>query len=117
MRLRFVSSSLLLVHMALRWSRRPNRNSQIVTAIEPFANPIADLIKPAVCGPLFNNRHSSANRIPERFSPGTFDYFFASHQIFHLFVVAAALAHYASVLTAFGHWHSRLGECPAPHTP
>ena len=57
---------------------------------------------------------SSANRIPERFSPGTFDYFFASHQIFHCFVVAAALAHYASVLTAFGHWHNRLGECPAP---
>ena len=57
---------------------------------------------------------SSANRIPERFSPGTFDYFFASHQIFHFFVVAAALAHYASVLTAFGHWHRRLGECPAP---
>ncbi|KAI1786712.1 hemolysin-III related-domain-containing protein [Ganoderma leucocontextum] len=55
-----------------------------------------------------------ANRIPERFSPGTFDYFFASHQIFHFFVVAAALAHYASVLTAFGHWHRRLGECPAP---
>ncbi|KAI0720700.1 HlyIII-domain-containing protein [Cerioporus squamosus] len=55
-----------------------------------------------------------ANRIPERFSPGTFDYFFASHQIFHFFVVAAALAHYASILTAFGHWHRRLAECPAP---
>ena len=30
---------------------------------------------------------NSANRIPERFSPGTFDYFGASHQIFHGFVV------------------------------
>ncbi|KAI0366813.1 HlyIII-domain-containing protein [Pilatotrama ljubarskyi] len=56
-----------------------------------------------------------ANRIPERFSPGTFDYFLASHQIFHFFVVAAALAHYAGILTAFDHWHRRLAECPAPH--
>ncbi|KAI0631080.1 HlyIII-domain-containing protein [Trametes polyzona] len=54
-----------------------------------------------------------ANRIPERLSPGTFDYFFASHQIFHFFVVGAALAHYAGVLTAFDHWHRRLAECPA----
>ncbi|KAH9899349.1 HlyIII-domain-containing protein [Cubamyces lactineus] len=56
-----------------------------------------------------------ANRIPERFSPGTFDYFFASHQIFHCFVVAAALAHYAGVLTAFHHWHRRSAVCPAQH--
>ncbi|KAI0642645.1 HlyIII-domain-containing protein [Trametes meyenii] len=54
-----------------------------------------------------------ANRIPERLSPGTFDYFFASHQIFHFFVVAAALAHYAGVLTAFDHWHRRRTGCPA----
>ncbi|OBZ67987.1 ADIPOR-like receptor SPBC12C2.09c [Grifola frondosa] len=53
-----------------------------------------------------------ANRIPERLSPGTFDRFFASHQIFHVHVVAAALAHYACILTAFDHWHSRLAECP-----
>lgn len=55
----------------------------------------------------------SANRIPERLSPGTFDYFLASHQIFHLFVLAAALAHYAGVLTAFDHWHRRVSGCPA----
>ncbi|KAH9941612.1 HlyIII-domain-containing protein [Epithele typhae] len=54
-----------------------------------------------------------ANRIPERFSPGTFDFFFSSHQIFHCFVVAAALAHYASILTAFDHWHHRVTGCPA----
>ncbi|TBU44749.1 HlyIII-domain-containing protein [Dichomitus squalens] len=54
-----------------------------------------------------------ANRIPERFSPGTFDYFLSSHQIFHFFVLAAALAHYASILTAYDHWHRRLGGCPA----
>ncbi|ETW77954.1 hypothetical protein HETIRDRAFT_325724 [Heterobasidion irregulare TC 32-1] len=52
-----------------------------------------------------------ANRIPERLAPGKFDYFFASHQIFHFCVVLAALAHYACVLTAFEHWHSRVGVC------
>ncbi|KAF9494994.1 HlyIII-domain-containing protein [Pleurotus eryngii] len=52
-----------------------------------------------------------ANRIPERLSPGKFDYFFASHQIFHCFVVLAALAHYLCVLTAFDHWHSQQLVC------
>ncbi|KAI0078360.1 HlyIII-domain-containing protein [Panus rudis PR-1116 ss-1] len=52
-----------------------------------------------------------ANRIPERLSPGTFDYFGASHQIFHFCVVFAALSHYACVLTAFEHWHSKAGQC------
>jgi len=52
-----------------------------------------------------------ANRIPERFAPGAFDHFFASHQIFHVHVVLAALAHYACVLTAFDHWHARMGQC------
>ncbi|KAH9919822.1 hemolysin-III related-domain-containing protein [Fomitopsis serialis] len=55
-----------------------------------------------------------ANRIPERFSPGTFDYFFASHQIFHVCVVLAALSHYVCVLTSFEHWHARAGPfCPS----
>ncbi|TFK34452.1 hemolysin-III related-domain-containing protein [Crucibulum laeve] len=40
-----------------------------------------------------------ANRIPERLAPGVFDYFLASHQIFHVCVVLAALAHYKCVLT------------------
>jgi adiponectin receptor len=44
-----------------------------------------------------------ANRLPERIAPGSFDYFFASHQIFHFCVVFAALAHYVAVLTAFNH--------------
>ncbi|KAJ3764084.1 hemolysin-III related-domain-containing protein [Lentinula raphanica] len=48
-----------------------------------------------------------ANRIPERFSPGTFDYFGASHQIFHFFVVFAALAHYQSVILALDHAYTR----------
>ncbi|KNZ78315.1 ADIPOR-like receptor [Termitomyces sp. J132] len=41
-----------------------------------------------------------ANRIPERLGPGQFDYFFASHQIFHFLVVLAAFAHYTGALKA-----------------
>ncbi|KAI3446706.1 hypothetical protein Pfo_003371 [Paulownia fortunei] len=37
-------------------------------------------------------------RIPERWKPGAFDIVGHSHQIFHIFVVAAALAHSAATL-------------------
>lgn len=61
--------------------------------------------------------------------PGTFDYFGASHQIFHVCVVLAVLSHYKvclyhmfhvllylttfqSVLTGFEYWHGqRNGVC------
>ncbi|KAF8609920.1 HlyIII-domain-containing protein [Ceratobasidium sp. AG-I] len=51
-----------------------------------------------------------ASRWPERWHPGRFDYFGASHQIFHVCVVLAALAHYmvsstSCVTTAFEHRH------------
>ncbi|KIL00323.1 hypothetical protein PAXRUDRAFT_821781 [Paxillus rubicundulus Ve08.2h10] len=52
-----------------------------------------------------------ATRIPERTAPGKFDCLFASHQIFHICVVLAALAHWFCVLTAFDHWHSDPGVC------
>ncbi|KAJ7485452.1 hemolysin-III related-domain-containing protein [Mycena latifolia] len=52
-----------------------------------------------------------ANRIPERLAPGKFDYFFASHQIFHCCVVAAAGAHYAGVLTALKYSYSQPNIC------
>lgn len=35
-----------------------------------------------------------AGRIPERFFPGKCDYWFQSHQIFHILVIAAAILHY-----------------------
>ena len=38
-------------------------------------------------------------RIPERFSPGRFDIWASSHQLFHIFVVGGALVHYNSLLT------------------
>ncbi|KAN0081346.1 hypothetical protein V8E55_008970, partial [Tylopilus felleus] len=36
---------------------------------------------------------ANLNRIPEWIAPGKFDYLFASHQIFHVCVVMAALIH------------------------
>ncbi|PIA46012.1 hypothetical protein AQUCO_01600346v1 [Aquilegia coerulea] len=38
------------------------------------------------------------SRIPERWKPGAFDIAGHSHQIFHVFVVAGALTHYAATL-------------------
>ncbi|RIB03704.1 hemolysin-III channel protein Izh2 [Gigaspora rosea] len=50
-------------------------------------------------------------RIPERWYPGTFDIFGSSHQIFHLFVVAAALVHYFGVTQAMLYWHKTHARC------
>ncbi|KAI9507590.1 hemolysin-III related-domain-containing protein [Russula earlei] len=52
-----------------------------------------------------------AHRIPERLAPGRFDYYFSSHQIFHVFVILAALSTYVCVLTAFDHRHGPRGMC------
>ncbi|EKM76775.1 hypothetical protein AGABI1DRAFT_115647 [Agaricus bisporus var. burnettii JB137-S8] len=52
-----------------------------------------------------------ANRIPERFAPGRFDYFFASHQIFHVCVVLAILAHYRCVIIVSAYRFSASGAC------
>ena len=52
---------------------------------------------------------SSANRMPEKLAPGRFDLYFASHQIFHVLVLLAALAHYEAILTAFDYRH-RIGR-------
>jgi adiponectin receptor len=38
-----------------------------------------------------------ALRVPERLFPGKFDIWFQSHQIFHVFVVAAALVHFHGI--------------------
>lgn len=39
-----------------------------------------------------------ATKFPERLYPGRFDVFFSSHQLWHLFVVAAALVHFVNAL-------------------
>ncbi|KAJ9080288.1 hypothetical protein DSO57_1026635 [Entomophthora muscae] len=50
-------------------------------------------------------------RIPERWFPGYFDFWFHSHQIFHVFVVAAAIIHYVGMVKAFHYHHSDLSMC------
>lgn len=47
-----------------------------------------------------------AARIPERFKPGAFDIWGASHQIFHVLVLLAAVAHLVGLLKAFDNKHS-----------
>ena len=51
-----------------------------------------------------------ACRIPERFAPGRFDLFGSSHQIFHGFVLAAALTHLFGLYKAYEYWHERALE-------
>jgi len=54
-----------------------------------------------------------AARFPERLAPGRFDLLGASHQIFHCFVVMAALAHLKGLVTAFDFLHDRGGGAAA----
>ncbi|KAF9264603.1 HlyIII-domain-containing protein [Marasmius fiardii PR-910] len=48
-----------------------------------------------------------ANRIPERFNPGRYDYLFHSHQIFHICVVTGAYLHYVFISTALDYSYTR----------
>ncbi|KAJ1880231.1 hypothetical protein LPJ57_002374 [Coemansia sp. RSA 486] len=54
-------------------------------------------------------------RFPERLWPGKFDYWLHSHQIFHIFVVIAAIFHYIGVSRALRWTHTAgLELCPVP---
>jgi adiponectin receptor len=54
-----------------------------------------------------------AARVPERLRPGKFDLWGSSHQIFHVLVVCAAVAHLTGLLRAFDYRHSGIAEsCP-----
>ncbi|KAI8149276.1 pPR-type GPCR protein [Fennellomyces sp. T-0311] len=46
-----------------------------------------------------------ACRIPERWFPGKFNIWFASHQIFHVCVLIAVTSHYVGVMRAMAFWH------------
>ncbi|CAG8600144.1 739_t:CDS:2 [Paraglomus brasilianum] len=50
-------------------------------------------------------------RVPERWFPGTFDIWGSSHQIFHIFVVGAALVHYYGVTKTMAYWHAQNHSC------
>ncbi|CAD6890425.1 unnamed protein product [Tilletia controversa] len=47
-----------------------------------------------------------AARVPERFAPGRFDLLGASHQLFHVFILFAAFAHYIALRRSYAFWHS-----------
>lgn len=47
-----------------------------------------------------------AARFPERISPGKFDIWGSSHQIFHVLVVMAAASHLVGLVKAFDNEHS-----------
>ncbi|KAL4928379.1 hemolysin III family protein [Aspergillus undulatus] len=54
-----------------------------------------------------------AARVPERLRPGKFDLWGSSHQIFHVLVVCAVVAHLTGLLRAFDYRHSGTAEtCP-----
>ncbi|KAJ5918912.1 hypothetical protein N7454_010056 [Penicillium verhagenii] len=56
-----------------------------------------------------------AARVPERLQPGKFDLVGSSHQIFHVLVVCAAVAHLTGLLKAFDYRHSGTAEiCQIP---
>ncbi|GAA5976872.1 hypothetical protein JCM11641_000896 [Rhodosporidiobolus odoratus] len=54
-----------------------------------------------------------AERCPERYAPGRFDFFLSSHQIFHILILLAAWAHWCALAASFRYWHGdRQGTCP-----
>jgi len=52
-----------------------------------------------------------AARIPERWAPGLFDIWFQSHQLFHVFVVAAACVHYYGICILSTNQTKFFGDC------
>jgi hypothetical protein len=50
-------------------------------------------------------------RIPERLAPGLFDIWFQSHQLFHVFVVAAACVHYYGICVLSQNQTKSFGDC------
>ena len=51
-----------------------------------------------------------AARIPEKWHPGRYDLVGSSHQIFHVFVVLAAVSHLTGLLKAFDYRHTIYGS-------
>ncbi|KAF1936380.1 HlyIII-domain-containing protein [Clathrospora elynae] len=55
-----------------------------------------------------------ASRVPEKWSPGKYDIWGSSHQIFHVLVVLAAASHLVGLVKAFDYAHSqKMGDVKA----
>merc|ERR1712183_451475 len=52
-----------------------------------------------------------ACRIPERFLPGKCDFWFQSHQIFHILVIAAAFVHFHGMQNIALYRLTKAGAC------
>ena len=52
-----------------------------------------------------------ACRIPERFLPGKCDFWFQSHQIFHILVIAAAFVHFHGMQNMALYRLTQAGTC------
>eukprot|EP00164_Ancoracysta_twista_P008960 GFYU01013114.1.p1 GENE.GFYU01013114.1~~GFYU01013114.1.p1 ORF type:complete len:130 (-),score=31.13 GFYU01013114.1:1-390(-) len=50
-------------------------------------------------------------KIPERLAPGRFDVWFHSHQLWHVFVLAAAVVHFFTCLAAYISWENMDIHC------
>lgn len=50
-------------------------------------------------------------KAPERFFPGRFDIWFHSHQIWHVFVLLAAMVHFFTVAGMYMHWETMEHHC------
>ncbi|KAF9366358.1 hypothetical protein BGX34_004003 [Mortierella sp. NVP85] len=55
-----------------------------------------------------------STRVPERFSPGKFDNFMASHQIFHICVLIGCTVHFLGVIKSMAFWHNGDLSCDIP---
>ncbi|XP_068642771.1 heptahelical transmembrane protein 1 [Aristolochia californica] len=89
------SGILPAVHATVVNWTEPNRN---VTLLYEAAMALSYLI-----GTMFY-----VSRIPEKWKPGFFDLAGHSHQIFHVFVILGALAHYGATLV-FLEWRDSVG--------
>ena len=58
-----------------------------------------------------------ACRIPERFLPGKCDFWFQSHQIFHILVIAAAFVHFHGMQNMALYRLTEAGACHHPEDP
>ena len=52
-----------------------------------------------------------ASNFPERFAPGRFDVWLMSHQIWHYFVLMAAIVHYFTCVALYQNWQVMMGKC------
>ena len=52
-----------------------------------------------------------SSKVPERWFPGKFDLIGHSHQIWHLFVLAAAFWHFNGIYKTFLFWHEHNATC------